>query len=252
MEQARLMAYATSPVKGMGARMLTPEETKAHVDSATASRDAAVKALDHAKATFQATVHAEGVAHGRAQILSRNVGGTRAAEVAASKVREPVLQGGGHGLAEARGRVAAASARVFEASAAVKHATKALAEARKTHREGGHLVDEHGAQIHPQDIRAHMAANGITDEPAFLTHAPDQGGARNFYVRADKAPAYHGQGRTGAAVKEGTLPTGTEAMVEQVARTQGLIDAAHRFRAMIDEFAHRVGPKPNDPVQRFN
>jgi hypothetical protein len=247
MEQARLMAYATSPVKGMGARMLTPKETKARVESATAARDAAKKELDHAKATFQATVHAEGEAHGRAQ-LSRNVGGRRA-EVAASKRREPVLEGGGHGLEQARGRVTAASARVFEASQAVKAADRALADARKTHREGGHLVDEHGTQVLPEDIRAHMEANGVTSEPAFVTHAPNQRGARNFYIRSDKAPAYHGPKRTGAAVREGTADLDPEVMVEQLARTQGLVDSAHRFRAMVDEFAHR---QPNDEVQRFS
>jgi hypothetical protein len=248
MEQARLMAYATSPVKGMGARMLTPEETEARVESATAARDAAKKELDHAKATFQATVHAEGEAHGRAQILSRNVGGRRA-EVAASKRREPVLEGGGHGLEQARGRVTAASARVFEASQAVKAADRVLADARKTHREGGHLVDEHGNQIAPEDIRAHMEANGVTSEPAFITHAPNQRGARNFYVRADKAPAYHGPKRTGAAVREGTADLDPEVMVEQLARTQGLVDAAHRFRAMIDEFAHR---KADDTLDEYD
>jgi hypothetical protein len=130
----------------------------------------------------------------------------------------------------------------------VKDAKAALADARETHRQGGHLVDEHGTPISPEDIRAHMEANGVEHEPAFVTHAPGQRGARNFYVRQDKMPAYHGPKRTGAAVREGTADLDPEVMVEQVARTRGLVDAAHRFRAMVDEFAHR---KPNDEVERF-
>lgn len=244
MEQARLMAYATSPVKGMGARMLAPAETKAHVDAAVKARDAAKTKLDAAKRDFIASTHAEGMAHGRGQILSRNVGGV-AAEDAASKVRAPTFEGGGHGFDQAHQRLVAQSAEVLKQSQRVKEAEAALAAARRTHQEGGHLVDQAGAKVTPEDIRAHMAQAGITDEPAFITHAPNQRGARNFTAHSDQAPGYFGPKRTGAAVVKGTADLTPEVMIEQLARTQGLIDSAHRFRALIEEMGHRT---PDDKV----
>jgi hypothetical protein len=122
----------------------------------------------------------------------------------------------------------------------------------------GVRADEHGMYIEqpgkgridvtPEDVRTMLSKHGVTDEPAFVTHAPGQRGARNFYVRQDKAPEYRGPHRTGEGIAQGTADLNPEVLVEQVARTQGLIDAAKGFRSTIDEFAHRDA---GDQVQTF-
>jgi hypothetical protein len=246
MEQRRLLSYATSPAKGMNARMLTSEETKAHVETAVKHRDSARKQLKKAKRELTRATEAEAEVSGRAQILSRNVAGTNAAEAAARTGRE--YAGGGHGVAEAASRRAAAETKVAEFQEAVKHADKQLAKVRKVHQQGGHLVDEAGAKVTRRQITEHMAASGIEDQGAYVTHAPGKRGARNFYVDPTKAQGHFGPKATGAAVKEGTLDLDPETMVEAVAHAQGLADSIYRFRGTIAEFAHR---KANGEIDRY-
>jgi hypothetical protein len=254
MENRRLLSYATSPAKGMNARMLQPHETEAAVKRAVEHRDAAKKDLKRAKRDLAKAQAGEAEMSGRAQILSRNVEGRLASSPGATPPRArpaprtATRPRGGHGIAEAASRRSAAEARVEEARQAVKHADKQVAKARKIHQQGGHLVDENGARVTNADIRAHMAQAGVDGEGAYVTHAPGKRGARNFYVATDKAPGHFGPKATGAAVKEGTLDLHPESMVESVAHAQGLVDAAHRFRGFVDEFAHR---KPSGKLHTF-
>lgn len=104
--------------------------------------------------------------------------------------------------------------------------------------EGGKLVAKDGAELSTDAIRAHMKANRVS-EPAFVSQAPNARGAKNFYVAADRDPRAAAARRTGRATKEGTFDASPEMLIEQVARAQGLKDAADGFRRFVDEFGIR-------------
>lgn len=87
-------------------------------------------------------------------------------------------------------------------------------------------------------IRANLKAEGMK-EPAFVTHALDQGGAKNFFVPTEKPAALTPSGRTGLAVEHGTLPLTRQALIEQNAKTAGLITTAKEFARTVGEFAVR-------------
>lgn len=83
-------------------------------------------------------------------------------------------------------------------------------------------------------IRAHMKANNVT-EPAFVTHAPNSRGARNYYVSQMEPPRAVKRGRTGESLRKGTADLHPETMVESNVRAQGLVDAAHGYQSIIRE-----------------
>jgi hypothetical protein len=107
------------------------------------------------------------------------------------------------------------------------------------HHDGEKIVDTHGNPISADHIREHMIANGHFTEPAFVTHAPNQRGARNFFVASHEPPKVPGGVRTGEAVKRGSADIHPDVLVEGNARAQGLVDAADRYGAFVKEFAHR-------------
>lgn len=104
--------------------------------------------------------------------------------------------------------------------------------------DGKELVDGNGVPVTAQMIRAHMAKNGV-EEPAFITQAPNQRGARNFFVSSSQPQRASAGKRTGEATRKGTFDVDPETLVEGAAKAQGLVDATDGFRGFVDEFAHR-------------
>ena len=124
----------------------------------------------------------------------------------------------------------------------------AIAAAQQYAKLSGRLqgkLAEHGIIPKEQSLRARQIAAearpgpGTVEEPAFVTHAPGQRGARNFYVPTHEPPRVAGAKRTGAAVTQGTLDVHPAVLTEQAARSQGLIDAADRYGAFVKEFGVR-------------
>lgn len=99
-------------------------------------------------------------------------------------------------------------------------------------------VDAGKARFSEAEIRANLKAEGMK-EPAFVTHALDQSGAKNFFVPTEKPAAIAPSGRTGLAVEHGTLPLTRQALIEQNAKTAGLITTAREFARTIGEFSVR-------------
>lgn len=104
--------------------------------------------------------------------------------------------------------------------------------------DGNEFVGPHGEKLTNEAIRAHMQAHGVK-EPAFVTHAPNQRGARNFFVATHEPPKASSVATTGKAVSEGTADVHPDVLVEQAARAQGLVDAADRYGRFVHEFATR-------------
>jgi hypothetical protein len=115
-----------------------------------------------------------------------------------------------------------------------------LSQAKEARREAERLREGGTLRIplSNEEIRAHMAAHGVS-EPAFVTQQPGARGARNFFVATHRPPDAGPGGRTGAAVREGTFDIHPDTLVEQSARAQGLITAADRFSRFVGEFAAR-------------
>lgn len=99
-------------------------------------------------------------------------------------------------------------------------------------------VHADGSPVTPAQIRAHMAEHGVK-EPVYVTHAPGQRGAKNFFVSSGKPPQVASPTRTGAATLKGTHDAHPDVLIEGAAKAQGLIDAADGFTATIREFAHK-------------
>lgn len=107
--------------------------------------------------------------------------------------------------------------------------------------DGNEFVGPHGEKLTNDAIRAHMRAHGALEDPAFVTHAPNQRGARNFFVATHEPPKASSVATTGKAVTEGTADVHPDVLVEQAARAQGLVDAADRYGRFVHEFAARGG-----------
>lgn len=96
----------------------------------------------------------------------------------------------------------------------------------------------HDEPLSTEAIRAHMKQHGVT-EPAFVTHAPNSRGARNYYVSQMEPPRAVKRGRTGESLRTGTADLHPETMVESNVRAQGLVDAAHGYQSVLREAAVR-------------
>lgn len=94
------------------------------------------------------------------------------------------------------------------------------------------------APVSAAEIRSHMAERGVKP-PAYVTQAPGQRGARNYFVSSGQPPRVTGGTRTGAATVHGTHEAHPDVLIEGVAKAQGLIDAAEGFGATVREFAHK-------------
>lgn len=96
------------------------------------------------------------------------------------------------------------------------------------------------ARLIPGSAREGGKGGTAVPEPAFVSHAPNARGARNFYVGpAPQSLRISATPRTGTAVREGTLDVHPQAMLESHVRTQGLIDAAHGYSRFIFQFGRR-------------
>lgn len=118
------------------------------------------------------------------------------------------------------------------------------------------LVDKHGQPLSNEVIRAHMAEHGAK-EPAYVTHAPGQGGNKNFGIGTSRTgkptPSISPVPRTGKAVSDVTLPLGKNTLMEANQKAQGLIDAHDAHADMLREVGfHAKDPKTGKPalVQR--
>jgi hypothetical protein len=138
---------------------------------------------------------------------------------------------------QARARTAEARAKETVARAAHIAAKKAGAGKKDKVKPG--IVDEHGRPISLGVMRESMGG----EEPAYLSQAPNARGARNFYVQSGKPPKATGMRRTGEATRKGTFDAHPDTLVEQAARTQGLIDAFDHFKEFVSEFSRHEGKK---------
>jgi hypothetical protein len=99
-------------------------------------------------------------------------------------------------------------------------------------------VHADGSPVSAAEIRTHMKARGVTP-PSYVTQAPGQRGAKNYFVSSGRPPLITGGTRTGAATVKGTHDVHPDVLVEGVARAQGLSDAADGFMRTVREFAHK-------------
>jgi hypothetical protein len=191
-ERARLTPYA---VQHMGARVLTGKDVRAHVESLrTALRDAQAE-VRRQEAVVEGSLAGAGVARGRAAILSRQVGGTRAERRAEARTVDPAkgpqFAGGGRGRAGLGGTEGGARASGDGARAG----------------EGDQGPDRRGAQAGGQDHRSRPGADpGRHPRPhaasrplrARLRHAEAAGPPGLLLLRpasaVDHRPAAHGRG----------------------------------------------------------
>lgn len=104
---------------------------------------------------------------------------------------------------------------------------------------GGKRVETtENVPVRVKAVRAHMRKTGES-EPAFVTQAPNMRGGRNFNVRSERPVTVTGPKRSGEATRQGTFDADPEVLVEQAARSQGLVDATDGFRKTIKRFGHR-------------
>lgn len=104
--------------------------------------------------------------------------------------------------------------------------------------DGDQVVSKTGVPLSNEAIQAHMKAHGESPA-AWMTQAPGQRGARNFYVPTERPVRASAGKRTGKATKAGTFDADSETLVEGAARQQGLVDATEGFRSLVNEFGVR-------------
>lgn len=100
------------------------------------------------------------------------------------------------------------------------------------------VADRHGNALTTDAIAAHMGANGVK-EPAFITHAPNQRGAKNFNIRSERAQGILKRRRTGEAARTGTFDLHPDVLHEGASRAQGLADAVDGFTGFVKEVGIR-------------
>jgi hypothetical protein len=203
-------------------------KTKRAADSAVRERGVLLKKL--------------GISEGRAQILSRQVGGSAAENLAERGKR---FAGGGHGVTQAREALAAADAKV--AAAAEKHAGAVSGhEAVKANRVGlqGAERDAYNRQ-YAQTVKKAADAKGLP-EPTYFKHIelPLANRSSETAGNVSRAMAKSKQSKM-ALFKTG------RAIVTHQAYRQGLLDtikAKHQIGAVADvakehAFEWSLGPK---------
>jgi hypothetical protein len=89
------------------------------------------------------------------------------------------------------------------------------------------------------EIKAKMLKDVGVDDAAFLTQAPGAGGARNYFVSQMEGPKIGGYARTGEAVRQGFFDADPVTLQENVAKAQGLIDAANGWKNHIQDASVR-------------
>jgi hypothetical protein len=89
-----------------------------------------------------------------------------------------------------------------------------------------------------EDIRKDMRANDV-EEPAFLTQAPNQRGARNFNIRGERMQTIRSERRTGAATVRGVFDPHPDTLKENAAKARGLVDAVDTWKDFVNQVAVR-------------
>jgi uncharacterized membrane protein YgcG len=110
-----------------------------------------------------------------------------------------------------------------------------------THDPNVGIVDRMGLPLTTERIRAHMVGQGVKpSEVSYLSQEPSMRGAKNFYRNwAQPQNATGGAVRTGLATAHGTFDIHPDVVVEQAARSQGLLDAHNGFQGFVNEFGIR-------------
>lgn len=100
------------------------------------------------------------------------------------------------------------------------------------------LLGPDGQPLPTEAIVRHMQDNGV-DSAAYVTQAPNQRGARNFNIRAERAQTLRTRRRTGESSRQGTYDIHQDVLREGAARARGLVDAVNGWTGFIDEFGLR-------------
>jgi uncharacterized membrane protein YgcG len=110
-----------------------------------------------------------------------------------------------------------------------------------THDPNVGIVDRMGLPLTTERIRAHMVSRGAKpSEVSYLSQEPSMRGAKNFFRNwAQPQNATGGPVRTGLATAHGTFDIHPDVVVEQAARSQGLLDAHNGFQGFVHEFGLR-------------
>jgi hypothetical protein len=100
------------------------------------------------------------------------------------------------------------------------------------------------------EMRSMLRESGVNpDKIAFLTHAPNRRGGRNFWINFFQQRGEQHETRTGAGTLKGTFDAHPDTLVEQAARLQGLIDADESWRGFLREFGVHDPDRPNQPIE---
>ncbi len=98
-------------------------------------------------------------------------------------------------------------------------------------------------QVPNREIVAHMEQAG-EGTPAFITQAPGQRGARNFYKSFAPRSSIHSETRSGSATVRGTADLDPEVLVENAANMREYVSADNAFKSYIKEFGYREEQGP--------
>lgn len=197
--------------------------------------------------TYEDSLAGFGVARGRAQVLSRNVGGVKA-ENAARRLTVPTdiphFQGGGHGVSQGARALRGSLEKLKAARLAELEAQRALrvaGDARRTARHGASQTQLHapdGKPLSNEQILATLERQG--GDPSLLAHLPhhlNDRGARAYHrVFGLSRPTVEGQhSRTGSLFGRGaTTSDYTHVLETLVGRSTKLTNIREFDRLLSD------------------
>lgn len=120
------------------------------------------------------------------------------------------------------------------------------------HKEGEGFFDAKGRRVSNDQIRAHMKRHGFDPDPVFITQAPNMRGAKNFYMHYSKLRGIVSKRLTGKSTLNGTFDAHPETVVEQLRRSQSLLDVHHGFQRFVHDVGYRVKRGDESAVRRFS
>lgn len=238
-DKAAVMPYA---VAQMDARGVSDEYAKTQRKDAKEELGRVTKRLERLERLRQQRIGQNRSARGReGQVAAYYVGERRFASRAGAQKHAD--ENGGSvrrvALSSAEAKRTGELSRIDRAIERVK-AEKRVAEGklRDARRLDAELLDADGRPLSAAAIHEHMEANEVP-EPAFLTQAPNQRGAKNFNLRSERANTLRTRRRTGEATRQGTFDIHEDTLREGAARARGLVDAVEGWNGFLDELALR-------------
>lgn len=111
-------------------------------------------------------------------------------------------------------------------------------EGRPGHWSRPAVLTRNGKRLTVDEIEAHMTANDVKPG-AYVTQAPRQGGARNFYSSWSDPQMVGGKSRTGEAVRQGTFAVDREVGAEALAHPEGLHQATQSYGDALREVRYQ-------------